>query len=314
MPSSTVRRFTDPDDYMTMARGAIAELTVTGRGDFAAKSARIDLPRLWVARYTDNLRRIVHVVRMPGRANIQFRSQPGPSVLMSGVVMESTNLLRTSEDHDAHQLSAGLASHNTLSLSVEDMASVATTMAGCDLSPPRDTVGVTPPPQAMARLQRLQAAAMRLAEEAPEIIANPDAAHGLEQELIWAMVDCLGKGEVDEDRVARRQHNLIMRRFSRVLDEKMDQSLYITEICKLIGVSERTLEMCCREKLGVGPKRFLLLRRLHLARRALRKAAPDAATVTDIATRYGFWHFGRFAGEYRSLFGEPPSVTLHRQS
>src|SRR5262249_28306682 len=56
MPSSTVRRFTDPDDYMTMARGAIAELTVTGRGDFAAKSARIDLPRLWVARYTDNLR------------------------------------------------------------------------------------------------------------------------------------------------------------------------------------------------------------------------------------------------------------------
>jgi AraC-like DNA-binding protein len=64
----------------------------------------------------------------------------------------------------------------------------------------------------------------------------------------------------------------------------------------------------------MGPKRYLLLRRLQLARRALREAAHDATTVTEVATRYGFWHFGRFAGEYRSLFGESPSATLHRQS
>jgi AraC-like DNA-binding protein len=71
--------------------------------------------------------------------------------------------------------------------------------------------------------------------------------------------------------------------------------------------------MCCHEYLGMGPKRYLLLRRMNLARQALRQAAPDATSVTDIATRYGFWQLGRFAVEYQSLFGELPSVTFRRQ-
>lgn len=187
-------------------------------------------------------------------------------------------------------------------------------MAGRDLTPPRDTLIVTPPPIAMTKLQRLHAAVGRLAVEAPEIIANPDAAYGLEQALVEAMVGCLGNNEAREDSVAQRQHELIMRRFRRVVEENPDQPLYIPELCKSIGVSERTLRVCCQEQLGVGPKRYLLFRRLHLARRALRAGSSGATTVTDIATRYGFWHFGRFAGEYQSLFGEAPSVTLLRSA
>jgi AraC-like DNA-binding protein len=60
------------------------------------------------------------------------------------------------------------------------------------------------------------------------------------------------------------------------------------------------------------PKHFLLMRRMQFARRDLGKADPNATTVTEVATRYGFWHFGQFAGEYKSIFGELPSVTLAR--
>jgi hypothetical protein len=38
---------------------------------------------------------------------------------------------------------------------------------------------------------------------------------------------------------------------------------------------------------------------MHLARRTLREAAADA-TVTDIATEFGFWELGRFAVEYKA--------------
>jgi hypothetical protein len=55
------------------------------------------------------------------------------------------------------------------------------------------------------------------------------------------------------------------------------------------------LQICCYEHLGVSPKRYLLLRHMHLARRALRNAAPNMnlTSVSEIATRYGFWQLGR---------------------
>jgi len=314
MPSSAVRTFTDPDDYAAAHRGAKSELTVIGRGHFTGKLTRIGLHRLGMQRSFDNLPRTAHVVNWNGLALISFRTDTGPSLLSSGVEMQPTNILRHGEDQVYYQRSSGSASFGGMTLAVEDMAAVGEAMAGIDLTPPRDTMLVTPHPGAMARLQRLHATAGHLAEEAPEIIVNPDAARGLEQALIEAMISCLVDGEVREDRVAQRHHEIVMRRFHRVVEENPEQPLYIPEICKAIRVSSRTLRVCCQEHLGMGPKHYLLRRRMYLARRALREAATDATSVTDIATRYGFWQLGRFAVEYQGLFGESPSATLRRQS
>jgi AraC-like DNA-binding protein len=103
-----------------------------------------------------------------------------------------------------------------------------------------------------------------------------------------------------------------MRRFHRAIEQHIDDPLYVPELCREIGASERTLRTCCIEHFGMGPKHYLLLRRMNLFRRALREGNAAATTVTEIATRYGFWQFGRLAIEYKALFGEVPSATLAR--
>jgi AraC-like DNA-binding protein len=62
----------------------------------------------------------------------------------------------------------------------------------------------------------------------------------------------------------------------------------------------------------MSPHRYLWLRRMHLARNALRRAERHSATVTSIVRDYGFGELGRFAVTYRQLFGESPSATLAR--
>lgn len=103
-----------------------------------------------------------------------------------------------------------------------------------------------------------------------------------------------------------------MLRFYRLVKQRGDQPLSIAELCREIGTSPTTLNACCHEYLGMGPRRYLLLRRMNLLRRDLQRATPSETTVTEIATRYGFWNFGRLAREYRKLFGEVPSATLER--
>ena len=86
----------------------------------------------------------------------------------------------------------------------------------------------------------------------------------------------------------------------------------MAEMCAQIGTSYWTPRDCSLEYLGMSPKRYLWLRRMHMARRALKNADAERTTVTEIASDCGFWEFGRFSVAYRSLFGESPSTALRR--
>jgi AraC family ethanolamine operon transcriptional activator len=91
-----------------------------------------------------------------------------------------------------------------------------------------------------------------------------------------------------------------------------DQPLRIGELCREIGVSERTLRYTFRELTGQNASDYLMAQRLNRAHRALRHADPAEMLIKQIAYSNGFTHLGHFARNYKKLFAESPSQTLHR--
>jgi AraC-like DNA-binding protein len=86
----------------------------------------------------------------------------------------------------------------------------------------------------------------------------------------------------------------------------------IAQLSTIAGVSERSLRNAFHHVCTTSPKRYLKLWQLHQVRRALRGGDRPPLSVTDVATLHGFFELGRFAGEYKALFGEAPSQTLQR--
>ncbi len=99
-------------------------------------------------------------------------------------------------------------------------------------------------------------------------------ARALEQDLIWALVSCLTTAEPRGYSAATCRHNKLLLRFEEALTVSPGRPLHVSEVCEVIGVSERTLRVCCLQLLGMGPGRYLRLRRLKQASMASECADP----------------------------------------
>jgi hypothetical protein len=119
IPSSAVHDFTDPDDYTTAFRASRAELTITARGQFAAKLTLVRLHCLQMQRFWDNLPRILHVAHGHRRASISFLT--GPHQLWGNTELHPGELTFHNLDQDHFHQSFGLASSAFMSLPVEDL-------------------------------------------------------------------------------------------------------------------------------------------------------------------------------------------------
>jgi len=94
--------------------------------------------------------------------------------------------------------------------------------------------------------------------------------------------------------------------------EQSSSTMTALELAAAVGVSQRTLEHGFRELLGVTPAAYLRRHRMNGAQHDLARADPGSATVTEIALDWGFSHVSRFSADYRALFDELPSETLHK--
>lgn len=94
------------------------------------------------------------------------------------------------------------------------------------------------------------------------------------------------------------------------IDENPGAEVSTVDLAAMAGVSARALQAAFHDVVGMSPTAYLRGTRLDRVHRDL--ASGKAGTVTDAAARWGFFHLGRFARQYRERFGVLPSQTASR--
>jgi AraC-like DNA-binding protein len=302
----------DPTELARVIRPVGGDVVVTQCGTFEAHALRLDMDRVWMQYVDEKLPRIWRTAASSTRAAVWFLVEPGAPIAYQGAEVQAGQVGICPIGQQFWQRLTGPSIWGSLSLTLDEWADVVFPAAGCDPLSSASGMIFTPRTPDLARLQRLHRATARLAREAPELLHHPEVAHGIEESLIQAIIECLQNGDGQKE-VPAHQHSRLMRQFREVIQQSGDIPLYMPELCRMLGVSDRTLRAVCHKYLGIGPKKYLYLRRMHLARRALLAANPATTAVTDVATQFGFWELGRFAVDYRTLFGESPSGTLRHE-
>ena len=289
------------------------ELFPTAKGNFHAEITQVGMKGVWLHRIQISLPEITTVAVKPGRRSIGFFIEGNSSSLLNcGLEVRGGDIVLNRSDV-IHQRSGANFHYGTASLPSDDLAAAAEAIVGRELPEKPYKSTIRPPSELMLRLLKLHKFIGQFAHDAPDILEHPEVTRALETKLIHILVRCLAEGHSLEPTAGGRRQNSILTRFVDILKENPHRPLYLTEICAAIGVPERTLRACCEEHLGMGPIRYLTLRRMHLVRRALQQSHPSTATVTQIVNDHGFCELGRFSVAYRMLFGESPSETF-RQS
>jgi AraC-like DNA-binding protein len=94
-----------------------------------------------------------------------------------------------------------------------------------------------------------------------------------------------------------------------LIRDRAREPIGVAEVAAAARLTNRGVQQLFQRELGRTPTEVLRSTRLDGSRVDLRNAVADAR-IADIAHAWQFHHLGRFAGLYRSRFGESPSRTL----
>lgn len=154
---------------------------------------------------------------------------------------------------------------------------------------------------------------LQMMGENQALLTNPRVRRELQQSLLETLCEVLLGETPDDNRLpSSSTRAYVVEKASRFIEAHLADSLTVSDISTAVRVCPRTLRYSFEQVLGVTPSQYIRAQRLNRVRRDLLDRRSDS--VQRAATRWGFWHMGRFANYYRKTFGESPSRTIHEQT
>ena len=154
---------------------------------------------------------------------------------------------------------------------------------------------------------------LSVSPDAPEVaVGQGDVSRLLAHSLLHTFDNNLVADERGAVRDARDATQSVVRLAQRVIEERGGDDLTMSDIARECHVTPRALQDAFRRHLDCTPHAYLRQVRLDLVHQVLRDGS--VSNVGDAAARFGFFNPGRFAAEYRQVFGENPGQTLARST
>ena len=314
MPDSVTSAFSEPEDYEAALRGeGVLSLLISSGGQFSAKLTQISLSATRLSAAEERLPRIAFVSIPADVLVILFPIGRASAPVCGGVSIGPGELLTLSTGEQFHARTSGISHWGSVHVRVRRLMEYGAALTGGSFSLSSGIRRLRPSRADERQLRGLHAAAIRIAAKSPQMLVDSEAARGLEQQLLHALVECLSAAAIFGERRSDQGNREIVVRLEQMLRSGQGAKVEIREICAALQVSERRLRLVCAAHLGIGPMAYDRLRRLSRVHRILR-ADPSAKSVSAVARDNGFPALGRFAFNYKTAFGEYPSATLLRKA
>jgi AraC-like DNA-binding protein len=313
MRSSAISVFGNVGDFQAalsvQGRGAIV---LTQGGRFYARLAQVGLPKMLIWHVEESLPRIAF---MECPEDTFLVASPAPSrqtMVWAGLEIGPNHLVTVSPRQRLHVRTLGPCRWKAVWFSATALAGYGRSLLGAEPATPHEVCRWQVSPAARHELLDLLSVATNAIAHNPQPLTCDDAVHGLEQQMIHALVDCIASATPDPGSDLRRRSQRVAVRLEQLLEETGSRDLKTRDICLAIGAPERFLRHSCSTQLGIGFASYRKLRLLQAARRALSEGPAEKVSIAEVANRFGFYHRGRFASAYQQLFGELPSATAFR--
>jgi AraC family ethanolamine operon transcriptional activator len=315
LPAVVVQgEFSDFDTLADVAKGWGLDWRQLDRGPLRATMQQVGMPSLQLSRFSFSRKFHQRGTTPPGVRTLGIIGERSPDVEWRGRV-GTRNYIVVFPTRDEFEFVSQPDFHgDTVSVPDERLRAVAETLG---LPDPLETL-----PQGQdffpADPRRVSVLRRRLTGLHSLVHGDPPSGNSarseVEFDVIAALVGALGTSlgtarRAPEPALRSRALRLALE----YIEAYADQPPTIGDLCAASAASARTLEYAFRDWFGVTPKQYLQATRLHRVRRDLRRFGGHAS-VSEIAARWGFWHMGQFAADYRRQFGELPSETLRRAS
>ncbi|NAR48534.1 helix-turn-helix domain-containing protein [Acinetobacter haemolyticus] len=164
--------------------------------------------------------------------------------------------------------------------------------------------------QQFKKLKEILVMSFFMAENNHDFYKNNQCFQSISNEILLLLLESFIPHEEDKKMLKIGQHKKIVNKVKDIILNDVSEIPSIPALCKSIGISQRALQSCFIEVMGISPAQYIRVIKLNHIRRILKASNPETTLIQDIAYDWGFWHQSNFIHNYKMMFGELPSQTL----